>query len=276
MMTGFTESEQPHIKSRASGGLERYYTQPGLWEMERYEGSADQRLRAQGVVDMVDAQVESILDVGCGNGFVTRCFRARKRVIGLDPSQEALRRFEGVCVLGNGAHLPFPDRSFDVVVCVEVLEHLSDDLLVRTVHELARVARQQLVIGIPYSQDLRDGMTQCRNCGTRYHVDLHQRSFSKPGDVVSLVPGFSDERCVLLGKRVEIRSQFFKTLRYALGGPWAVSSFARCPTCGFRNAGDYPRRRLRRWLLNRLAWRMPTKQVPSWMILLLKRDEAKK
>ena len=173
-----------------SARLEAYYTQPELWDLERFEGSADQRLRARLIAAMVDPQAETVLDVGCGNGFVTRRLRARRLVVGLDPSAEALACWDGVRVLASGARLPFPDRSFDTVVSCEVLEHLPDGLFEQVTAELARVARRSLVIGVPYRQDLRQGMTRCADCGEVYHVDLHRRSFRGPEDVLRAFPGF--------------------------------------------------------------------------------------
>ena len=57
--------------------------------------------------------------------------------IAADANREA--RF----VAGSVVDLPFPDRSFDVVGCFEVLEHLPGDLPRRALSELARVARQR-------------------------------------------------------------------------------------------------------------------------------------
>jgi ubiquinone/menaquinone biosynthesis C-methylase UbiE len=76
---------------------------------------------------------ERVLDVGCGSGAVTR--EIAKRVgnrglaVGLDPSPALLAVARelaqpaglGDCVEfreGNALRLPFPDRSFDAVVCV--------------------------------------------------------------------------------------------------------------------------------------------------------------
>jgi len=67
-----------------------------------------------------------------------------------------------------------------------VLEHLSDELFGKVTNELARVARNSIVIGVPYRQDLRQGMTRCAECGCVYHVDLHCRSFNGPEDVAAV------------------------------------------------------------------------------------------
>ncbi|MGH9024727.1 MAG: class I SAM-dependent methyltransferase, partial [Acidimicrobiia bacterium] len=50
-------------------------------------------------------------------------------------------------VFGDIAALPFPDRSFDLVLAIEVLEHVprpSDAL-----HEIARVAKGDVVLSVP-------------------------------------------------------------------------------------------------------------------------------
>ena len=254
--------------------IEAYYKQPELWQLERYEGSADQRLRARVVASLIDPQIESVLDVGCGNGFITRRLRA-KRVVGLDASEEALTHFEGEAILGSVDRLPFDDRSFDAIVCVEVLEHLNDEMFAKAVRELNRVAKKFLVIGVPYREDLRENMTQCAKCGCRYHIDLHQRAFYGPKDILRLFPDFTQKALVLLGERTEISSRVFRWIRYALLGPGAQSAFARCPNCGAAETITYKQKsgkRFRRWFFDGLAWRMKKKKVPHWLIMLLERQ----
>jgi len=66
----------------------------------------------------------SILDVGCGTGYLTGKLKEsfpKARIIGLDFAQGMLdvarAKHEGInWVLADGAHLPFADRIFDVVV----------------------------------------------------------------------------------------------------------------------------------------------------------------
>lgn len=85
-----------------------------------------------------------ILDVGCGKGrFASLIRRAcpSAEVTGLDVSEELLRSVPAGIATRQGSmlHLPFPDESFDVVYCVEALEHAVR--IDRAVAEMCRVLR---------------------------------------------------------------------------------------------------------------------------------------
>src|SRR5262249_59414544 len=58
-------------------------------------------------------------------------------------------------VCGSVLSLPFAADSFDVVLCLEVLEHLQDPL--PAVRELSRVARRGLILSVPYEPYFRIG-----------------------------------------------------------------------------------------------------------------------
>jgi ubiquinone/menaquinone biosynthesis C-methylase UbiE len=85
------------------------------------------------------------LDVGCGTGHHLRALTARGfEVAGVDGSQEMLvaaRLANPTAELQQAdvAALPFPDSSFDMILCIEVLRYLSDAQ--RCVAEMARVLR---------------------------------------------------------------------------------------------------------------------------------------
>jgi 2-polyprenyl-3-methyl-5-hydroxy-6-metoxy-1,4-benzoquinol methylase len=98
----------------------------------------------------------SILDVGCGEGFVTERLAAAMAVptVGVDLGDERLRAHwhtrerEGLTFRPASAYsLPFDDGAFDCVCALEVLEHLErpHDALA----ELARVSRQTLLVSVP-------------------------------------------------------------------------------------------------------------------------------
>ena len=104
------------------------------------------------------ANGDKVLDLGCGFG--RHAFEAARRgahVVALDAGRDEV---DGVaatfaamleagelrtsdlhtaCVQGDALHLPFPDATFDRVICSEVLEHIPGDL--EAMSELARVLR---------------------------------------------------------------------------------------------------------------------------------------
>ncbi|MFD1341948.1 bifunctional 2-polyprenyl-6-hydroxyphenol methylase/3-demethylubiquinol 3-O-methyltransferase UbiG [Litorisediminicola beolgyonensis] len=90
-----------------------------------------------------------VLDLGCAGGFMAEALARRgARVTGLDPAQGAIAaarahaESEGLAIrydIGVGEEMPFDDQSFDIVVCVDVLEHVAD--LDTTLAEVARVLR---------------------------------------------------------------------------------------------------------------------------------------
>jgi 2-polyprenyl-6-hydroxyphenyl methylase / 3-demethylubiquinone-9 3-methyltransferase len=95
----------------------------------------------------LDLQGRKTLDVGCGGGILAEEFaRLGCDVTGIDPSEpsiEAARDHasrEGLAIeyrVGTGEALPFPDGSFEIVYCCDVLEHVAD--VPRVISEVARV-----------------------------------------------------------------------------------------------------------------------------------------
>src|SRR5579864_2356302 len=85
-----------------------------------------------------------VLDLGCGRGGVVELlWRDVKLAAGLDPDVPSLseHRAPGMpTVRGVGEHIPFAGETFDLVVCVWVLEHLKDPA--QALSEVRRVLRR--------------------------------------------------------------------------------------------------------------------------------------
>ena len=84
------------------------------------------------VLDMLGAEKGLLLDIGCAAGAEFAPLSARGfQIVGLDYSSEMLRlahdRFGASVRLcrGDAEALPFPDASFDHVICLGVFEYLS-------------------------------------------------------------------------------------------------------------------------------------------------------
>ncbi len=113
-----------------------------------------------GMLDGLDP--DRILEIGVGEGHVTERLGERfpgVSVIGVDLPDEELAgdwRAAGlVCLFGDATRLPVPDRSFDLVLAIEVLEHIPgpDAALA----ELARVCSGTLVASVPREPIWRAG-----------------------------------------------------------------------------------------------------------------------
>ena len=99
--------------------------------------------------------VDSILDVGCGEGFTLNRLKENgigKKLEGLEYLQAAIdlgkKTYPDIKITkGNIYELPYRDNEFDLVLCTEVLEHLEEPE--KALKELVRVSRKYLVISVP-------------------------------------------------------------------------------------------------------------------------------
>ncbi len=107
-------------------------------------------------------EAESMLDAGCGEGeTLARLGSALPaRTTAVDVTPEAVEftagRFPAVRVERHSiASLPYADAEFDLVVCLEVLEHLPEPTA--GLAELARVAANDVVVSVPHEPWFRLG-----------------------------------------------------------------------------------------------------------------------
>jgi len=167
-----------HDLSRAYGsryndgedvGLGGGYAAPGHWEnSERWKLSARGVLAAARC--LISVRHPSILDVGCGRGALVRELRALgSRAVGLDLGFDP--QAKGPLAVGSVAALPFQPGQirlpiFDVVVALDVLEHIPVDYHPRMLAELARVTKRLLLVTVPTT---RPHFTLSSAAGARHH-----------------------------------------------------------------------------------------------------------
>jgi len=134
-----------------------------------------------------------ILDVGCGDTKFKG--KAGDSVIGLD-----FIKYKGVDVVQDlevSQRLPFKDNEFDLIICNEILEHLTQSRELES--ELCRVCKQagKIVIRVPHYTS-RDAFTN----------PPHKRQFT----FWSFNPLFHDFQFELLEARITFSNRFIEKL----------------------------------------------------------------
>ncbi len=204
-----------------------YYEQTALWNKppQAYQSQVRNDL-----LHLIPEDVESLLDVGCGNGYITNTLSRNIFVVGTDISSEALQYVERPRIINSVTHLPFPDESFDLVQAIDVIEHIEEEGYSQVLKELERVAKKYLVIGVPLMENLKAGFTRCSSCGLVYHINHHYRSFG----IIELIDLFKyhwkPTVFIFSGEDVSLNEIYFRTVRSFLG-KFMEWSLAICPRC---------------------------------------------
>ncbi len=103
-----------------------------------------------------------VLDAGCGEGrHIFECFRHDCTTLGMDLEHRSLLKARYVLeqmrrvreasgrfslLRGNTLQFPFPDETFDKIICAEVIEHVQDERMAMS--ELARILKHKGKIAI--------------------------------------------------------------------------------------------------------------------------------
>lgn len=117
--------------------------------------SFEMKWRKSAVLEMLDTFIPGkrlrVLDVGCGTGnYLKSVLNRGHKAFGMDITMEMAAKASETAqacwidgkpiLLGDIHHIPFPDNSFDAVLCVGVLQYLPGDLA--AIKEISRVVRQ--------------------------------------------------------------------------------------------------------------------------------------
>jgi SAM-dependent methyltransferase len=144
------------------------------------------RGRRRIVVDVVAAlplpPQPQILDAGCGSGRNMVELSGFGTAVGLEPSRRgaevARARGVGDVVVAGIDTMPFDDSRFDLITCLDVLEHIEDDR--GALRQLRRVARPGAVLLVtvpayPLLWSSHDELN--RHCRRYTRAELLRRAF---------------------------------------------------------------------------------------------------
>ena len=99
------------------------------------------------ISEIIKLDPNKVLEIGIGNGFVSKYLKERKvKVTTLDIDERL-----NPDIAGSVLELPFAKGSFDVVACYEVLEHLPYEVFAKALSEINRVSSRYAVLSVPDS-----------------------------------------------------------------------------------------------------------------------------
>jgi ubiquinone/menaquinone biosynthesis C-methylase UbiE len=154
--------------------LKRHFDREEAWNKATREQDKERALR---IVEMIPRDASSILDVGCGSGLIANMIGPSRFTVGFDLSRIALCHVEKERVEGACPVLPFADHSFDMIIAAEILEHLGDITLHKTLDEFQRVSRKYILVSVPFEEDPRETFVKCAMCGYAYSPYGHRQYF---------------------------------------------------------------------------------------------------
>ena len=154
------------LKPSSPSGIKKVYADffklhednrvPMLHRKDLYTPGPPHKHFSQKMLDLVQKYGgKEVLDIGCGHG--VNCIELNKRgfhCIGIEINEdyvgEAQKYIEAH--LMRAEKLQFPDKSFDTVIMLEVLEHLENPYA--ALEEIVRVTRKNLILSVPNIEPL--------------------------------------------------------------------------------------------------------------------------
>jgi SAM-dependent methyltransferase len=200
-------------------------------DLEQYRQSEQELARSADLLRLLPRGRSSVLDIGARDGYFSRLLTEHfEEVTALDLEKPGFNIPRVTTVAGDVTRLRFPDSSFDCVFCAEVLEHIP--ALEKACRELTRVARHEIVIGVPYRQDTRVGRTTCRKCGKVNPPWAHVNTFDE-ARLRRLFPGLGLRATSFVGTDDSVTNPFSTMLMDWAGNPWgSYDQDEPCIHCG--------------------------------------------
>lgn len=137
------------------GLVARLFRRYLLWNNDWYGSHAIRYLPIVRLLSRIRSDKRwPVLEVGSADRGIVPFLRRPVVALDLRFDRDNMRRSGGLVlpVRGRIEHLPFPDASFEAVIAVDMFEHLPAPVRERAVREMARVARQCVVIAVPCGQ----------------------------------------------------------------------------------------------------------------------------
>jgi len=117
------------------------YLTPGYCKPQRFASYSYQ------INEILNCGAKSVLEIGPGNGVVTYLLRKAGIAVDTLDHDPALNPD----IVASILELPLLAKSYDAILCCQVLEHLPWDMFPIALSEIKRVVRKNIIISLPDS-----------------------------------------------------------------------------------------------------------------------------
>jgi len=135
------------------------------------------------------AEDAAVLDVGCAKGFMMHDFKQlmpKITIAGIDVSRyaydHALEDMKPFIKVGDAKALPYPDKSFDLVICINTVHNLPLEECKQALREIQRVSRAQSFVTMDAWRTEEEHVSMLKwnlTALTYMHVDDWKRLFAE-------------------------------------------------------------------------------------------------
>ncbi len=142
-------------------------------------------LRYTRLLRMLPPNIETIIDVGCGNGYMDFLLAQKKIAItAVDISEESINKFKEVAEKYSIKQIcadffTLNLNGYDLVLSQEMIEHIEDyQAALNKLYTFVKPGGFGL-FSVPYKENLQAKMIYCAETGKHIHRNGHLHSFTK-------------------------------------------------------------------------------------------------
>jgi SAM-dependent methyltransferase len=152
------------------------------------------------VVDQIENVIRlrpgsSILDAGCGTGGILEALQGKYNIDGMDISATAVRLCHDAGLssvrVGTFDTDPFPGKTFDLILLLDVIEHIPDDIAALAAARKRLNAGGHILITVPAYQFLWSAHDDLNHHQRRYHRKLLRDRMEQAGLVADHITYFN-------------------------------------------------------------------------------------
>ena len=223
------------------------------------------------ILNYIPEEINSIIDVGCGNGIITNELAKKYKVVGVDRSKEALSHLECTSINSSSESISVNNKEYDLVFSSELLEHLPKEILINSISEFKRISKKYIFITVPNDEFLDVNFIKCPDCNHIFHSYAHLNSFTESNLKELFVDdNYEHVKTDFYGPKKQLYNKFLLKIRQNLGNRWFYpQSNTVCPNCQNTN---FPLKKGN--VISKICNGLNlifSKKKPYWMFILFKR-----